>query len=116
MSELMPAAFCRELMDTLQAADGRRRRRKRNTTPDAIGLAMKRDLLEQAIAATPAVDDFEDWLFERVLAAGDGNGGLRAVALSVLEEWRLAAQVGEFRAWLEAGAPSDDAIRKDVSA
>jgi hypothetical protein len=109
MSELTPAAFCRELIATLEASEGRRRRRKRDTTPDAIGLAMKRDLLEQAIAANPHAERFEEWLFERVLASGDGSGGLRAVAISILEEWRLVQQVGEFRVWLAAGAPSDDA-------
>ena len=104
-----PAEFCRELMSALAASDGRRRRRQRDTTPDAIGLAMKRRLLEDAIAAAPETDRFEDWLFERVAGAGDGNGGLRAIALSVLEEWRLAQQVSAFNQWLAAGAPSDDA-------
>lgn len=109
MERLTPAEFCRELVAALEASEGRRRRRKRNTTPDAIGLAMKRELLEQAIAEEPAADGFEQWLFERVLAAGPGSGGVRAVAYSILEEWRFAAQVDEFRGWLAAGAPSDDA-------
>lgn len=114
MSELTPAAFCHELMATLAASEGRRRRRRRDTTPDAIGLAMKRTLLEQAIADAPEADQFEEWLYERVLDSGDGNGGVRAVAISVLEEWRLAQQVGDFRVWLAAGAPSDDAPRADT--
>ena len=104
-----PAEFCRELISALAASDGRRRRRQRDTTPDAIGLAMKRRLLEDAIAAAPETEQFEDWLFEQVEAAGDGNGGVRAIALSVLEEWRLAQQVAAFQQWLAAGAPSDDA-------
>src|SRR5690606_22702639 len=41
-----PADFCRGLLAALDASEGRRRRRKRDTTPDAIGLAIKRELLE----------------------------------------------------------------------
>ena len=111
---LRPSAFCRELVATIEASDGRRRKRKRDTTPDAIGLAMKRALLEAAIAEDPPPDEFEDWLFQKLLSAGDGNGGLRAIALSVLEEWRFAAEAEEFRHWLAAGAPSDDASDAQV--
>jgi hypothetical protein len=42
---LRPAEFCRQLLATLDVSEGRRKRRKRDTTPDAIGLAIKRDLL-----------------------------------------------------------------------
>jgi hypothetical protein len=110
MEQLRPAEFCREVIASLEASEGRRRRRKRDTTPDAIGLSMKRRLLEQGIADDPEPEAFESWLFERCLAEGPGNGGLRAVALSVLEEWRFTADVDGFREWLAAGAPSDDAI------
>ena len=110
MESLRPAEFCRELLAALEASEGRRRRRRRNTTPDAIGLAMKRELLEQAIADDPDAGDFEDWLFKRCTAAGPGNGGIHAVALSIFEEWRFAADVDGFREWLAAGAPSDDTI------
>jgi hypothetical protein len=105
--DLRPAEFCRELIATLDAADGRRRRRKRNTTPDAIGLHIKRELLEQAIADNPDAADFEAWLFERCVAQPEG--GVQAMALSILEEWRYASEADGFRAWLNRGAPSDDA-------
>lgn len=108
-----PAEFCRELIATLEASDGRRRRRKRDTTPDAIGLAIKRELLEGVIADDPAPAAFEAWLLERCVAAGPGNGGVRAMALSILEEWRLAAEAEAFRAWLARGAPSEDAPRRE---
>ena len=114
MSTLRPAEFCRELNATIEASEGRRRRRKRDTTPDAIGLTMKRELLADAIAADPEPNAFEDWLFERLMQAGDGSGGLRAIALSILEEWRFAAEAEEFRQWLADGAPSDDAINPEV--
>lgn len=107
---IRPAGFCRELLRATEASEGRRRRRKRDTTPDAIGLGVKRRLLEEVVDADPDPDGFEDWLFRRCLGAGPGSGGLQAMALSILEEWKLAAQVGEFREWLAAGAPSDDAL------
>ena len=46
---LRPAEFARRLLATLAASEGRRKRRKRNTTPDSIGLGIKHDLLEGSI-------------------------------------------------------------------
>ena len=37
-----PAEVCKALLAALDAADGRRRKRKRDQTPDGIGLAIKR--------------------------------------------------------------------------
>lgn len=105
-----PAAVCRELLAALEASEGRRQRRKRDTTPDAIGLSMKRDLLERAVAADPHPEDFETWLSDQCFAAGGAEGGVRAMALSIFEEWRLAAEAEGFREWLARGAPSDDAV------
>ena len=104
-----PSTICRELLAALDASEGRRRRRKRDTTPDAIGLAMKRELLERAVAADPDPDGFEEWLHEQCLAAGPSEGGVRAMALSIFEEWRLAHDATAFGDWLARGAPSDDA-------
>ncbi|HEX9108917.1 MAG TPA: hypothetical protein VF832_16840 [Longimicrobiales bacterium] len=107
-------AFCRGLLDALDASDGRRRRRKRNTTPDAIGLEIKRELLQAALAEEPDPGQFEEWLFGRVLAAGElgeGAGAVQAMALSILDDWRLAAAAHDFRAWLADGARSDDRAR-----
>jgi hypothetical protein len=61
-----PALVCRALLAALEASEGRRRRRKRDTTPDAIGMSLKRWLLAEA------------------------------------------SEAADFRAWLTAGAPSDD--------
>lgn len=104
-----PATVCRELLSALTASEGRRKRRKRDTTPDAIGLAVKRDLLERAIAADPDPVAFEAWLLEQCDAVGGSEGGVRAMALSIFEEWRLAHEAESFRDWLAEGAPSDDA-------
>jgi hypothetical protein len=103
-----PAEVCRQLLQAMDAADGRRKRRKRNTTPDALGMEIKRELLAAAIAADPAPDDFEAWLFTRVQVAGGLAGATRAMALQIQEEWTFALASGGFRAWLAAGAPSDD--------
>src|SRR5436189_6268333 len=71
---------------------------------------MKRELLERAVAADPEPDEFETWLHEQCLAAGGSEGGVRAMALSIFEEWRLAHDADAFRDWLARGAPSDDAL------
>jgi hypothetical protein len=105
-----PAAICHELLAALDASEGRRRRRKRDTTPDAIGLGIKRALLERAIADDPDPDAFEGWLLERCLAAGGEAGATRAMALEILAEWQLASSAPDFAAWLDRGAPSDDAF------
>lgn len=105
-----PADVCRMLLAALESAEGRRKQRKRDQTPDAIGLAIKRELLEAAVSADPAPDAFEGWLLARCLdaAAGPGTGAVRAMAIEVLAEWRLATASPDFRAWLGQGAPSDD--------
>src|SRR5689334_10635563 len=102
-----PALICRELLNALDASEGRRKRRKRDTTPDAIGLEVKRDLLVRAVAADPDPAEFEGWLLEQ--CGSEGEGGVRAMALSIFEEWRLAHEAESFRGWLAQGAPSDDA-------
>lgn len=110
MSPPRPADLCRELLAALAASDGRRRRRMRDTTPDRIGLGIKRALLEGAIAADPAPEAFEGWLLERCLesAAGVSVGATRAMAVEILAEWRLVASDPAFRTWLDSGARSDD--------
>ena len=105
---LRPAHVCRQLLAAIDASEGRRKRRKRDTRPDAIGLGIKRDLLAAAAAADPPSDEFEGWLLDRCLAAGPLAGATRAMALDILDEWRIAVASGSFRSWLEAGAPSDD--------
>jgi hypothetical protein len=105
-----PADVCRGLLGALDAADGRRRRRKRDTQADGIGLWIKRDLLENAVRDDPAPDQFEGWLLDRCLAAAGtlSVGAVRAMASDILAEWQLASASPEFCAWLECGAPSDD--------
>lgn len=105
---LRPVRVCRALLEALEATEGRRRRRKRNTSADAIGIGMKRELLEAAVRDDPDPGAFEGWLMERCFEKGRGEGAWRAMALDIFQEWRMAAAAPSFRSWLEAGAPSDD--------
>jgi hypothetical protein len=106
-----PAEICKALLAALDAAEGRRRKRKRDQTPDAIGLSIKRCLLERAVQDDPNPEAFEQWLLDYPArcATLESAGAVSAMARSVLEEWRLAHSLDEFRSWLEQGAPSDDA-------
>jgi len=108
---LRPADVCRALLAALEASEGRRRKRKRDQTPDAFGLAVKRDLLQQAVEQDPQPEAFEEWLlkYPQTCRSRELVGPTVAMARTVFEEWRLAHAMGEFRAWLEQGAPSDDA-------
>jgi hypothetical protein len=103
-----PGSVCRRLLDAMQASEGRRKRRKRDTTPDGIGMGIKRDLLHRAAADDPEPEEFEAWLVEQCLAAGLASGPTRAMAIDILDEWRFAVASGSFRSWLDEGAPSDD--------
>ena len=108
---LRPADVCRALLAALEASEGRRRNRKRDQTPDAFGLAVKRELLRRAVVADPQPDAFEEWLlnYPATCNARELVGPAFAMARAVFEEWRLAHASSEFRIWLERGAPSDDA-------
>jgi hypothetical protein len=102
-----PAVICQQLLQAMDASEGRRKRRKRNTTPDALGMEVKRALLEAAIAADPAPDQFDAWLFSQVQDAAF-SGATRAMAMQIRDEWEFAIASGRFREWLTAGAPSED--------
>ena len=104
---MRPAEFARGALQALEASEGRRRRRKRDQTPDTLGLEIKRTLLEHAVRDDPEPGDFEGWLVEQCLDA-ESVGGARAMALEIFHEWRLAALSPQFSAWLAAGAASDD--------
>ena len=106
---MRPAEICTRLLAALDASEGRRRKRKRNTTPDSIGMAIKRTILEETVRQDPEPDAYEEWLLERCLKLGEPSGPTRAMALDVLSDWHLAQGSAVFRTWLEQGAPSDDA-------
>ena len=108
---IRPAEVCKALLAALEGAEGQRRKRKRDQTPDAIGLAVKRALLERVVEDDPAPEAFEKWLLNYPLTcdAPDLAGSASAMARAVFEEWCLAHSLEEFRVWLDQGAPSADA-------
>lgn len=114
---IRPADVCRALLAALDASEGRRRKRKRDQTADAIGLAVKRNLLQRAVEDDPHPDAFEQWLLDyppKCTAPGEA-GPAFAMARAVFDEWRLAHSLREFRQWLEQGAPSEDADKQTGS-
>ena len=106
-----PADVCQALLAALDAAEGRRRSRKRDQTPDAIGLAVKREILESVVHDNPDPEIFEAWLLDYIekKESRHSPGAVSAMARTVLDEWRLAHSMNDFKAWLDSGAPSDDA-------
>ena len=83
-----PRAFALLVLGSGEAAP---RQRARDQQADAAGLDLKRRLLAEVIARDPAADNFEAELLAIVEDIGPPTGPTRAVALGVLEEWRLAA-------------------------
>ena len=110
VTAIRPAQVCQALLAALAAADGQRKRRKRDQTPDAIGLAVKRELLERAVEADPEPEAFEAWLlnYSQTSVAVELAGPASAMARAVFDEWRLAHSLKEFNLWLNQGAPSAD--------
>ena len=109
-STARPAEICAALLAALDAAEGLRRNRKRDQTPDGIGLAIKRDLLQRVVQADPNPEGFEEWLLQcGVSSAPASAGAVSAMARAIFDEWRLAHSLDDFKNWLEQGAPSADA-------
>jgi hypothetical protein len=111
--QIRPAEICEALLAALEASEGRRRRRKRDTTPDAIGMSIKRRLLERAVQEDPEPERFEQWLLNSALAIdahSESWGGARAMARNIFEEWQMFHRLDNFREWLDSGAPSEDAF------
>jgi hypothetical protein len=105
---LRPGAFCQQLLKALDASEGRTKRRKRDQTPDTIGLEIKRTLLSRAAESDPGPDAFEGWLMAEAFATS-ASGGVRAMCATILEDYRLASVDATFHSWLEEGAHSADA-------
>ena len=104
-NSLRPAEFCRQSLEIIQISEERRKRRKRNTGPDMVGMDMKRTLLERAIEADPEPEEFEAWLLQQVIDAPAG-GPLRAMAMEIHADYENARVVESFGGWLSEGAPA----------
>jgi hypothetical protein len=110
-SMVRPAEVCAALLAALEAAEGRKRSRKRDQTPDAIGLAIKRDLLQRVVQEDPPPEAFEAWLLRCAQggSAPESAGAVSAMARVIFEEWGLTHAMHAFKSWLHQGAPSADA-------
>ena len=106
-----PAEVCAALLAALEASEGRRRSRKRDQTPDTIGLTVKRDLLKQAVEDDPHPEEFEEWLLHYALSCGFPGIFWRRLRYGESRFRRMAprSSMNEFKVWLDRGAPSDDA-------
>jgi hypothetical protein len=109
---IRPAEFCRQFLNTLDASEGRRKKRKRDTTPDALGMQIKGELLRRAIDADPDPDDFEGWLLAQTLSAPAG-GPVRAMCSEIFDNYRFARADPAYMRWLSDGAHSADAVPDD---
>ena len=73
---------------------------------------IKRRLLERAVEEDPEPHRFEQWLLNSALAIDadlESAGAARAMARNIFEEWQMFHRLDNFREWLDAGAPSQDA-------
>ena len=105
---MRPAQVCEWLLTSIDVAEGRRKRRPRNTTPDNIGLSLKLEMLQECIASDPEPEQFESWLLQASIKPGQPSGPLRAVCSDILFEWQIALADPYYRDWLLAG-PEDEA-------
>ena len=110
MQSLRPAEVCKALLAALEAAEGRRRKRKRDQTPDAIGYPSSGLFWSRQFKTIQTLKHSKNgcWITP-ACATQESSGAVSAMARAVLEEWRLAHSLDDFRVWLEQGAPSDDA-------
>lgn len=99
--------MCELLLTSIEVAEGRRKRRPRNTTPDNIGLNLKLEILQACIAADPEAGDFEGWLLTQSTQPGQPSGPLHAVCADILFEWQTALADPYYRDWLLSG-PEDE--------
>jgi hypothetical protein len=92
---LTPRQFALLLLGSGDAAP---RKRARDQQADITGLEIKRRVLTELIAVDPEPEEVEAVLMAIVEEIGPPTGPTRSVALTILEEWRMAR---EAPAWVE---------------
>jgi hypothetical protein len=80
------------------------RQRARDQQSDIAGNALKARLLNELVGLDPEPEQLEAALEQIVVDFGPPPGPTRAVAVGVLEEWRVACESPEFMEWLLAQA------------
>jgi len=80
------------------------RKRARDQQSDIHGNALKSRILNELVVLDPDLEQLEATLEQIVERLGPPTGPTRAVAVSVLEEWRAACASPAFVEWLLAQA------------
>lgn len=101
---LRPAEFAHLALASIGVAEGRRRRRQRDTLADTLGLELKLDLLFAIQAADPEPAEFQQYLLEYALQPGRATGPVRGVCSDVWLEWESALTSPGYVEWLRQGA------------
>jgi hypothetical protein len=93
----------------LASGDVAPRQRARDQQADRAGLELKRRVLTELVELDPEPDELEATLMQVVAEFGPPTGPTRSLALSFLEEWRMAAGTPEWVTHLlgEAVRPRD---------
>jgi hypothetical protein len=80
------------------------RQRLRSQTPDQVGLALKRQLLERLASLDPEPGELEATLARLIDDLGPPSGPIRALALSFRDEWQALPANSEWVRHLRAEA------------
>ncbi|HEV3143196.1 MAG TPA: hypothetical protein VGZ47_04855 [Gemmataceae bacterium] len=94
---LRPADFARLL---LSSGDLLPRQRARDQQADRAGMEIKQRVLNAVVERDPEPEEMEAALVGIVEELGPPTGPARAIAVGILEEWRLASATPEWLAQL----------------
>jgi hypothetical protein len=88
------------------------RQRLRSQTPDAVGLELKRRLLQSLVALDPEPAELDTALERLVLEGGTPVGPLRALALAFRDEWQALPANPQWIEYLQAESARQRACEK----
>jgi hypothetical protein len=100
MNEPSQAVTPREFALLLLAGEAGPRQRARDQQADRAGLSLKRRILEELLAIDPAPEELEAALCDIVERFGPPYGVTRAVAIGLLDEWRMMQSAPQWAAHL----------------
>jgi hypothetical protein len=90
------------------------RQRARDQQADRAGMDLKRQLLDAVAARDPEPEELEEVLMDLVVEQTP-VGPMRAIAGSLLEEWRMAADTPEWVEFLLGEAVGSTGVRNQRS-
>lgn len=83
------------------------RQRARDQQADLAGNELKRHMLNELVVADPEPAEIESALATIIDSLDQPTGPARAIALSVLDDWRAAQESPEFVEWLVTQAVAE---------